>query len=71
MSLRNEKNHVDVRIDEPHKTALERLTKINGQKTAISTIRHLIRDAAMEAGVWPEPQLATNGTSQVAELEVM
>lgn len=69
MSINDEKSHIDVRIDDPHRTALLRLVKISGQKTAISTLRNLIRDAAIEAGVWPEHEMIAHSSSNGAIAE--
>lgn len=44
---------MDVRIEGLHEQTLKTLAKTNGQPTAASMMRLLIRDAAMEAGIWP------------------
>ncbi len=59
MGIPNSKNYVDVRIGGPHMAALQRLKALNGEKLAIGMVRLLIRDAAKEAGMWPEPAEST------------
>ena len=44
---------MDVRIDKQNEEVLRKLAQLNGQPTAASMVRMLIRDAAKEVGLWP------------------
>lgn len=45
---------MDIRIDGLHERAFVRLMKRNGEKTIAGMTRILIRDAAINAGLWGE-----------------
>lgn len=50
---------MDIRIDGLHERAFLRLMEANGEKTIASMARVLIRDAAIDAGVWHDADLPT------------
>jgi hypothetical protein len=49
------KRPLDVRLDPLHAEVLQRLQALAYDKYPIDTVRRLIREAAIAAGVWPTP----------------
>lgn len=45
---------MDIRIEGLHEQAIRKLAKVNDLPTVASMVRILIRDAAQEAGIWPQ-----------------
>lgn len=67
----SKRDDIDIRIDGPHKIALANLQRRNADRSAVETVRTLIRDAAKAAGIWPEPDdLAESPEAEIAQPEL-
>lgn len=45
---------MDIRVEGLHEQAIRKLAKVNDLPTVASMVRILIRDAAEQAGIWPQ-----------------